>query len=409
MRLTYCLFILLVGSSSAFAQEAGIQFQPKLLTIDANEGIDVADIDGDGNVDIVAGRNWYQAPDFAPRPLRLIEDWNGYVESNGDFCHDVDKDGLIDVIAGSFLPSQVHWFKNPGSEALMKGELWKKELLIDTGIGQNEASYLHDINGDGSPEWISNSWNKENPTVIWEFATGERDVSRTSGQGNNPERIVPAVTAPTLVKHVIGDANGHGMGFGDVNNDGREDILFANGWYERPEGDLYAKKWQLHSDWSNLNASCPILVRDLDGDGKNDVIWGKGHDYGLFWWQSEGPDESGRMKFKQHVIDDRYSQPHTIHFADLDGDGIDELISGKRVRAHNGSDPGGSEMACMYYYQWNGDSKSFLRFVIEEGHVGTGLQIRTADLNADGKLDIAVAGKDGTWLLFNQGKQKRRR
>ena len=115
------LFLCLVLSSYCLppllaAQTNGIKFKPKLLAIDANEGIDVADIDGDGKLDVVAGRNWYQAPDFAPRPLRLIEDWNGYVQSNGDFCHDVDGDGLIDVIAGSFLPTEVHWYKNPGGD-----------------------------------------------------------------------------------------------------------------------------------------------------------------------------------------------------------------------------------------------------------------------------------------------------
>ena len=193
------------------------------------------------------------------------------------------------------------------------------------------------------------------------------------------------------------------MGFGDINNDGREDIVIATGWYERPEGDdIYAAPWKFHADWEYLHASCPMLIRDLDGDGKNDLVWGKGHDYGLYWWQGEGVDEDGKIKFKKQIIDDKFSQPHTIHFVDLDGDGTDELVSGKRVRAHNGGDPGGAEAPCMYYYKWNTTEKSFKRFVIDEGHIGTGLQIRSGDLNGDGKVDIAVAGKDGTWLLFQK-------
>jgi hypothetical protein len=78
----------------------------KVLTVDSNEGMDLADFDGDGLLDVVAGRNWYAAPDFVPRPVRTIEDWNGYVESNGDYAYDVDGDGLIDVIAGSFVPTR---------------------------------------------------------------------------------------------------------------------------------------------------------------------------------------------------------------------------------------------------------------------------------------------------------------
>ena len=145
-----------------------------------------------------------------------------------------------------------------------------------------------------------------------------------------------------------------------------------------------------------------MYVRDLNGDGLNDVIWGRGHEYGLYWWKSTGISDDGRFQYEQMTIDDKYSQTHTMHFADLDGDGRDELITGKRVRAHNGGDPGGKEMPCMYYYRWNDVTKSFTRYTIDEGRVGTGLQIRTADLNGDQLLDIAVAGKDGTWILFNK-------
>ncbi|MEM7785740.1 MAG: VCBS repeat-containing protein, partial [Planctomycetota bacterium] len=221
----------------AVAQNSGVKFQAKLLVVDANEGIDIADINQDGLPDVVAGRFWFQAPDFAVRPLRNIDDWNGYIQSNGDFCHDVDGDGWIDVIAGSFLPTEVYWYRNPGAAKLKQGVLWEKKLLVDTQLGQNEASFLRDLDGDGEVEWISNSWNKNNPMVIWGFKTEQRERKVKKGKGKKAKTIKESYAAPTLQKFIVGPSNGHGIGFGDINNDGREDILFANGWYERPESN----------------------------------------------------------------------------------------------------------------------------------------------------------------------------
>ena len=124
---------------------------------------------------------------------------------------------------------------------------------------------------------------------------------------------------------------------------------------------------------------------------------------GLFWWEQLEP-EDGKTQWKEHLIDDSFSQPHTLHWADLDGDGEGELITGKCFHAHNGRDPGGNEQPCLYSYSWNPNKLKFTRHTIEEGNVGTGRKIRTADINDDGKLDIAVAGKSGTYILFNMGR-----
>lgn len=362
-----------------------IKWKIEQLTLDANEGCAIGDMNGDGKPDVVAGRNWYAAPDFKPRPLRSIEDWNGYVQSNGDFLMDVNGDGRTDVVAGSFVPTEVAWYENPGDEGLRLGQTWKRHLFVDTKATENEAQLMEDLDGDGMKEWVVNSWNKANPMIVWRFVKTD-----PTGEGKAVYKLEQAV---------IGKAgNQHGMGVGDINNDGRVDVLIGSGWYEHPKDNPWGQAWKFHPDW-DIQGSIPMIVRDVDKDGKNDVLVGAGHDYGLYWWRQTEPKADGSLQFDKRVIDKAFSQPHALALADLDGDGVDELISGKRYFAHNGGDPGGKDMPELNAYKLaNGE---FKKTSIEQGHVGVGLQIATGDLNGDKRVDIAVAGKSGTYIIFN--------
>lgn len=382
---------LVAATVVAAAEPKGLKFSKRCLAIDLNEGCAVADVDRDGKLDVIAGTRWYAAPDFIPRPLRDIpETGNGeYAASNGDHAYDVDGDGWVDVISIGFFEKELCWYQNPGKLGLARSRAWTRHVLATT-AGSNEVIDLRDFDGDGVPEIFINCWNKKQPLTVYKLAKGP------DGK-------------PIAEPKVIGEqGGGHGYAFGDLNGDGREDVLCEIGWYERPAGDVWAKPWKYHAQPALPHGSCPFLVVDLNGDGRNDILWSKAHDFGIFWWEQGAPKADGELTWTEHLIDKSWSQAHLLVWADIDGDGQPELITGKRYRAHGDGDPGGKEPECLYYYKWDKAKGTFTRFTISPpgGGAGCGLQIRLADLNGDGRPDIVVAGKSGTWILFNEGFEK---
>ena len=216
------------------------------------------------------------------------------------------------------------------------------------------------------------------------------------------------------------EQDGHGIGIADIDGDGKPDLLTPYGWF----GQIDAKtdKWQWHGDWRLGDAGFPILGYDVNHDGKMDLIYGQGHGYGLYWLEQAGTPAAPR--WLRHSIDESFSQSHALALVDLDGDGTPELVTGKRYRGHNGGDPGSYDPNVVYAYRLPtkvsaagtttpgatasmaiADPASdpvFTRIALSEnGTAGIGTQIIATDLDKDGDIDIAVAGKMGVHVLEN--------
>ena len=332
------------------------------------EACGVADFDRDGDLDIISGDTWYAAPDWAPQPITLIRSVGGYRVDFADVPMDVDRDGWVDVVSCSWHDRGVFWRKNPGTP---DGSWTTHPVDLP---GNMETAIAADVDGDGHMDFVPNCVNR----TVWYRLDDDGLIRQT----------------------VNDDRGGHGVGVGDVNGDGRNDLLGPDGWHEAPAADAPADAtWTFHPEWTLGGAGISIIVHDFNRDGLADIFWGMGHDYGLFWLE-QGRDDKGERTWTRHVVDTSWSQAHGLVLVDLDGDGTQEILTGKRWHAHNGKDPGGNEERLVCTYRYVPEKNAFIRTDLTRGgQVGAGHYPVVVDIDADGDLDIVCPGKSGLYLL----------
>ena len=368
---------------------------------------DAADFNRDGKLDIVSGPYIYYGPDFTQSreiyPAQGVNSSTNYpmddwVEHAYDFTGDGWPDVLTTSHAGGGKDGAI-LYVNPKGES----RRWDKFTVV-TPI-ESEETVLADVDGDGKPElvYVAEGYMRyakpdpANPTGKW-------IVHTISEQGPWPP---------------------HGIGTGDINGDGRIDILGAYGWWEQPATNAGSSLWKYHpvafGQWGRTSAGgSQIGVYDVNGDGLNDVVTVmQAHGWGLAWFEQKR-SSTGEITFVKHVIMGRtpqesaggvvFTEPHGSTIADIDGDGIPDFIVGKRLWSHLDDyyDPDPYGPAVLYVYRTVRDKSApgGARFVPELVHnrSGVGSDVLAVDLNGDGAIDIVTSTRSGTYIFWGTPK-----
>lgn len=363
-----------------------VKWRRQWVSDETFESAGVWDVDGDGVLDIVSGAFWYQGPDFRRKhQIGAVQMAGEYFDDFSNIALDVNGDGRLDYITGGWWGNTLRWRECPEDPT----RPWPEHIIAET--GSIETTRAWDIDGDGVIEIVPNT--PGSPEVAY-----YKLITDKTGKGSGEFRKV--------VIHNFGEGRqGHGLGCGDLAGNGRMDVVLAAGWLEAP-ADPEHGQWTWHPEFVDSPwgwaASVPMLVVDVDGDGRNEVITGGGHGYGL-WWSQRGGDGTWR----HHPIDPFNAQYHDLHWADIDGDGAPELVTGKRHRAHCGHDVGEWDDVGIYYFKWTGEN--FSKQVIDYGPIGIGkgcgIHFALADLRGTGRLDLVAPGKDGLFLYENLGSE----
>jgi len=309
--------------------------------------------------------------------------------------YDFNGDKWDDILVFSWPGKEAAWYENPQK----RGGHWFKHALLAE--ADNESPQLGDMNGDGKPELICHTGGR--------FGFAEIDWK-------NPARPAKFWAISPEDKKAIFRYT-HGYGYGDLNGDGKPDILEKNGWWEQPADYRTGGQWKFHKvpfvqTPEAMRGGAQMLVTDVNGDGRNDVItsW-DAHGYGLAWY--EQTRTGGGIGFKEHVLVNtkpednkhgvKFTQIHGLTLADINGDGLMDFVTGKRFWAHGpGKDAEPAAPAVLYWFELKRGPDKTAEFIphLVDDDSGVGTQITVGDLNRNGRPDIISGNKKGLSLFL---------
>jgi hypothetical protein len=372
------------------------------------EGACVADVNGDGKTDILSGPYWYAGPEFKTQhkifadnqsfhagEQGVIPGYEGELSgknaySNNFLCyaHDFNNDKRPDYLVIGFPNKETFWYENPGE----KGGDWPRHTALAS--TDNESPMLADINGDSRPDLLCMSggrigyatYDPANPAAVWKW------------------NAITPTDNKAFQKYT------HGIGHGDINSDGRTDILEKRGWWEQPANWDGVAPWKFHETNFADKGGAQMFGTDVNGDGRTDVITSiDAHGFGVCWFE-QNQDGS----WKRHLLTDTpeekgstgvaFTQPHALDLADINGDGTLDIVTGKRFWAHGpNGDPESDQPAVLYaFLLTRKDGQATFTAEIIDDNSGVGCQVMAKDINGDKKPDIISANKKGCFVILQK-------
>ena len=362
----------------------------------------VADINKDGVPDIVAGPYYYLGPEYSvAREIYMAKTLDASTQYfNGvQFAHDFTGDGWPDVI-NSLFTQPTTLYVNP------RGESRRWESFTVTDAISSEIALVKDIDGDGRLEYLFKDSNNQIVAA-------------------NPDAANPTGTWLKTPLTERGPWTNHGMGIGDVNKDGRLDLLNGYGWWEQPAKELpvpgsitrqpsaagaarVLAEPRSPSTTSTATAStmsspaCRPTGGASRGSSRRRPRPARSPSSSTPSWETSPTKNAGNVTF---------SQLHGSGYTDVDGDGIPDFITGKRFWSHldNWIDPDPLRCAgalCVSNgSQPQGTGRRGVRARARAQSLGHRIALALVDLNKDGAPEIVTSTKRGTFVFWNQWKK----
>jgi len=342
--------------------------QPQQHTIAAELpvafGIHPVDIDADGDLDVIGGAGqaqvvalWYNDGQSPPGWTQQFVDAT-FPGASGVHAADIDGDGDLDIVAAAETPgNKVAWWRNDGDHPIT----WTRQLL-DNYCPVSCSITTADINRDGRPDVLATSWNLGD--VIWwrneggdpvtwtrqvidgnfggahdAYAIdldedGDIDVVGAAGtnnyvawwrnQGGDPivweRQIIAAGFTGARAVHVA-----------DINRDGRPDVVatcFSNhvSWWRNDGGEPLT--WTRQDIDETFNGGHCVWTGDVDGDGRLDVMATAYYDNTVAWWRNAGGDP---IAWEEHSLSTNWPNAMNIRAGDVDGDGALDILATSRL------------------------------------------------------------------------------